>query len=272
MKKIILLFVILCLCLIISCVSTTPSDTPGPEPEEETAPPPDRKNYFGHGEAEGLTFLDARNKAIMDAVRKAVIDLIGPEKEQAHRDTLKDVLYNRDPNSLIYKDTIDNVRKEMLSDEKWMYECTVDVNLKAILIILEASGILGEEITEPTEPEPEQETTPTESNDEITDEEKNKWLKRQRGRIMKAMEAETFGILISTKEGQSNIDLALGLKHKIEVSGKNALLFAGEEINPENVLGFEIDAWVNTACPRIADDHFDKPVLNPDELEQVFEI
>ena len=121
--------------------------------------------------------------------------------------------------------------------------------------------------------------------DEIEEEEKKKWLKRQRGRIMKGMEAKTFGILISTKDGQlnkklfrkkfyqkNNLNPALELKERIEGAKKKAFLFAGEEINPGNVLGFEVDAWVNTACPRLVDDHFDKPVLNLDELEHVLEI
>jgi len=120
--------------------------------------------------------------------------------------------------------------------------------------------------------------------DEIGKDEKNRWLKRQRGRIMKGMEAKTFGILISTKEGQfnklfkkkfnqkNNLNLALKLKERIESVKKKAFLFAGEEINPGNVLGFEVDAWVNTACLRLVDDHFDKPVLNLEELEHVLDV
>lgn len=103
--------------------------------------------------------------------------------------------------------------------------------------------------------------------DEISDEEKEKWKKRQKKRLMRAAPAETIGILISTKSGQSNLKLALSLKEKLTELGKNAFLFAGESITPENILGFEVDAWVNTACPRLVDDYFDKPVINPDELE-----
>jgi len=105
--------------------------------------------------------------------------------------------------------------------------------------------------------------------DKISNKEKEKWLKRRKGRIVKAIKAEIFGILISTKTGQFNLNLALEIKDKLENNGKRAFLFAGDEISPEGVLGFEVDAWINTACPRIVDDFFEKPVLNVDELEFV---
>jgi len=105
----------------------------------------------------------------------------------------------------------------------------------------------------------------------ISDEEKVKWEKKNRGRISRAIGAEIFGILISTKSGQFNLRGGLSIKKNIEKIGKKAFLFAGEQINPENVLPFKVDAWINTACPRIVDDFFDRPILNPDELKFVME-
>ena len=102
---------------------------------------------------------------------------------------------------------------------------------------------------------------------EISDDEKRQWEKRRKKRIMRAAPAEIFGILISTKPGQFNMELALSLKKKIEKSGKRAFLFAGDSITPDNVSGFGVDAYINTACPRIVDDYFDKPVVNPEEIE-----
>ena len=104
------------------------------------------------------------------------------------------------------------------------------------------------------------------SIDEISDSEKKKYVRRRRGHISRAIEAGIFGILVSTKRGQFDLNSALELKKKIEANGKHAFLFAGNEINPDNVLGFEVDAWINTACPRIVDDHFKMPVLNPWEV------
>ena len=80
------------------------------------------------------------------------------------------------------------------------------------------------------------------------------------------MDAGVYGILVSTKTGQFNLDSALKIRDELIGKGKTVFLFAGDEITPERVLGFKVDAWVNTACPRIIDDFFEKPVLNPDEL------
>jgi len=101
----------------------------------------------------------------------------------------------------------------------------------------------------------------------ILEEDKKRYLKRRKGQIMRAMEAEIFGILISTKDGQFNLKEAIEIKRKIEKRGKKALLFIGSEITPDNLLPFNVDSWINTACPRLVDDYFEKPVLNPEELE-----
>jgi len=99
--------------------------------------------------------------------------------------------------------------------------------------------------------------------------EKERWLKRQKGRLAKAIEAQVYGILVSTKDGQFNRERAFELKKKFESDGKRAFLFAGEELNPANLLPFKVDCWVNTACPRLVDDEFSKPVVNAEELDLV---
>ncbi|MBN2250746.1 MAG: diphthamide synthesis protein [Candidatus Altiarchaeota archaeon] len=101
---------------------------------------------------------------------------------------------------------------------------------------------------------------------EVTEDERKKYERKQNSRLKRAAGAATFGIMVSTKKGQHNPALASAIKKRLALKGKNALIFAGEEITPERVLPFPVDAWVNTACPRIAEDHFEKPVLNPDEL------
>jgi 2-(3-amino-3-carboxypropyl)histidine synthase len=104
---------------------------------------------------------------------------------------------------------------------------------------------------------------------EITKEERSRAEKKQKARIMRAIEAQNYGIIISTKTGQHNMKKALEIKNKIEDANKKAYLFVGEEINPARLMGYKIDAWINTACPRIVEDEFDKPILNPDELETI---
>ncbi len=112
----------------------------------------------------------------------------------------------------------------------------------------------------------------SDSADEISDEEKRGFIKRRNGQISRALTAEIFRILISTKTMQFRLKSALKIKEKLERSGRKAFLFTGNEISPANVLGYKVDAWINTACPRIVDDEFEKPVLNPEEMEILLSI
>jgi 2-(3-amino-3-carboxypropyl)histidine synthase len=86
-----------------------------------------------------------------------------------------------------------------------------------------------------------------------------------------AKDARTFGILVSTKIGQSNIDLAKSIKRMLSANEKESFILALDEITPEKLMGIKADAWVNTACPRVAVENradFKGPILNPDELEE----
>lgn len=97
-----------------------------------------------------------------------------------------------------------------------------------------------------------------------------KILKQRYAIIARAMEADSFGILIGEKKGQQRLSLALKIKEKIVKNGKKAFLLTIREITPENLYYIGIDAFVNTACPRVAIDDiakFKKPMLNPKELE-----
>jgi 2-(3-amino-3-carboxypropyl)histidine synthase len=59
----------------------------------------------------------------------------------------------------------------------------------------------------------------------------------------------------------------------LEEGGKKAYLLYLNEITPDNLLAFrKLDAFVNTACPRISIDDagkFKKPLLTPVEMEIV---
>lgn len=107
----------------------------------------------------------------------------------------------------------------------------------------------------------------SQSIEKISDEEKIKYMKKRKWAIAKAIEGKTFGILVSTKTKQFNLKIAKKIKEKLRKKGKKAFFFAGDEILPERLLGFNIDIWINTACPRIVEDYFDKPMLNPEELK-----
>ena len=64
--------------------------------------------------------------------------------------------------------------------------------------------------------------------------------------------------------------LALKLKRSLAKHGKKGYLLALEHIGPELIDFYPVDAFVNTACPRIAIDDsvkYGKPLVTPFELE-----
>jgi 2-(3-amino-3-carboxypropyl)histidine synthase len=101
------------------------------------------------------------------------------------------------------------------------------------------------------------------------DEDVQKVLRQRWACIEDALKAKVFAVLVGLKPGQKRLDLALNIKEKIERSGKTACLFAAREITPEVLMEFPaVDAFVNTACPRISLDdasRFKKPVLTVNE-------
>ncbi|HYB68236.1 MAG TPA: diphthamide biosynthesis enzyme Dph2 [Candidatus Acidoferrales bacterium] len=101
------------------------------------------------------------------------------------------------------------------------------------------------------------------------DKEAKKIFKQRWAAIEEAKEAKNFAVLLGTKPGQKRFEEALQVKEKLEGNGKTAYLLAAREITPEALTEFPtIDAFVNTACPRISLDdsvNFRKPILTKSE-------
>jgi 2-(3-amino-3-carboxypropyl)histidine synthase len=106
------------------------------------------------------------------------------------------------------------------------------------------------------------------------DGEAQKILKQRWAQVQEAKKAKTFGVLVGLKPGQKRLEEALQLKEKLEEQGKTAYLLALKEITPEAIMEFpSVDAFVNTACPRISLDdaaRFRKPILTVNEALVVF--
>ena len=101
---------------------------------------------------------------------------------------------------------------------------------------------------------------------------KDRVLRQRWGAIVRAQDARTFGIIVSRKVGQDRSGLAAELKRKLEAKGRMALVFHMDAVAPEHLEGYKVDAWVSTACPRIAiEDYlrYKQPILTPPELEIV---
>jgi len=97
-----------------------------------------------------------------------------------------------------------------------------------------------------------------------------KVLKQRYACIEEAGHAKTFGVLIGLKLGQKRLEEAFKIKETAEKTGKAAFLLAVRELSPEALMEFpSVDAYVNTACPRIAleaPSKFLKPVLTVNEF------
>lgn len=107
-------------------------------------------------------------------------------------------------------------------------------------------------------------------NDEI-----EKLRKKRKGAVLAAVDARTFGILVSTKSGQFRLDTARNIKKELEKRGKRAMILVSNELKPLALNNFMLfDCYITTACPRTADDgeEFGKPVLTASMLQEVFKI
>lgn len=109
----------------------------------------------------------------------------------------------------------------------------------------------------------------------ITDEIKRVERKRAGSILAAATKAKTFGILVSTKCGQINLNGAKIAKKMLEKKGKRAAILVANELNSIALANFmSFDAYINTACPRINDDteSYGKPIVNVADLKRLLEL
>jgi len=95
-------------------------------------------------------------------------------------------------------------------------------------------------------------------------------MKRNRkNAIEKAVEAQTWGLILGTLGRQGNPNILHHLKSKCEAKGKKIVTILLSEIFPQKLaLMSEVGAWVQIACPRLSIDWgmaFPAPILSPYE-------
>ena len=97
--------------------------------------------------------------------------------------------------------------------------------------------------------------------------------KRRMAAVTIARNSYRFGILVSSKPGQNNLEKAVELQKMLREQGKEAVLLFMDEIRAEHINNYsEPEILVNTACPRIAIDGIngiDRPMLTVNETEVV---
>ncbi len=102
--------------------------------------------------------------------------------------------------------------------------------------------------------------TDTEQFYKLSQEEIDNQQKLIKGKLIKYYSANKYGIIISIKPGQYNLDKALKLSSKLK---KPSYLFLTDNVNLNELENFQdIDCWINTACPRIEG----KSIINIEDL------
>lgn len=93
---------------------------------------------------------------------------------------------------------------------------------------------------------------------------RDKILKQRVISIEKLREAKNIGIILGMKLGQK-FGSPKKLMEKLKEQGKNVIIITMSELTPDKIMNFyNIDAFIELACPRIAIDDFamfSKPIL-----------
>ncbi|MFY9716655.1 MAG: diphthamide biosynthesis enzyme Dph2 [Thermoplasmata archaeon] len=87
--------------------------------------------------------------------------------------------------------------------------------------------------------------------------------------VASVRDARRWGVLVSTFVGQMRMPSALALQERARARGLVAEILLADRIDPRDLEGRSFDAYVSTACPRIAIDdgrNYPKPVLTPPEF------
>ena len=87
---------------------------------------------------------------------------------------------------------------------------------------------------------------------------------KKRTALMKFLNANNIGILVTTKPGQEQLKQAEKLKQKLIKQGKQAYIFISNNIDISQFENFNIQSWVNTACPGLANDN--PEIINLNEI------
>ncbi|MDI3482206.1 MAG: 2-(3-amino-3-carboxypropyl)histidine synthase [Candidatus Methanomethylophilaceae archaeon] len=103
-------------------------------------------------------------------------------------------------------------------------------------------------------------------------EKRDRILRQRFALINTAAEARRFLVIVSAKTGQRRLKTAEDAVRLLNSKGRYGAIVVLEEINPIALMPYDVDAYVNTACPRVAIDDavmYKRPMLTYAELEIV---
>ena len=97
-------------------------------------------------------------------------------------------------------------------------------------------------------------------------------LRKRFAAIECSRDAERFMVIVCGKVGQYRPDAADRIERLLRDAGKTVSRLVTDEISPQALLSYRVDAFVSTACPRVAMDdsaRYPKPMLTIPEAEIV---
>lgn len=97
-------------------------------------------------------------------------------------------------------------------------------------------------------------------------------LRRRFAAIEGARNARSFLVIVCGKVGQYRPEQADRIERALKDAGKTVYRLVTDEVSPQALLPYKVDAYVNTACPRIALDdsaRYARPMLTIPEAEIV---
>ena len=103
-------------------------------------------------------------------------------------------------------------------------------------------------------------------NNLVEEADAEQFIKQRYAAVHSAMDADNWGVIFVTKIGQGRWDQAIDIVD----NNDDAYLITMDEVTPDRLRNFGMDAYVNTGCPRITTDdgpQFDAPMLTPGEYE-----
>ena len=104
------------------------------------------------------------------------------------------------------------------------------------------------------------------------DDKRDRMLRKRFAAICVAQGAQKFLVIVCGKIGQRRSEAADAIIGKLNAAGKTVYRLVTDEINPAALISYQVDAYVNTACPRIAMDdsvRYEHPMLTIPEAEIV---
>lgn len=94
-------------------------------------------------------------------------------------------------------------------------------------------------------------------------------IRRRQLLVASVRDARRWGVLVSSFAGQHRPTMAQSLVRHAQARGREAHLLTFDRLDPRDLEGRDLDAYVNTACPRIALDDsalYPRPMLTPPEF------